>query len=91
MSAPRARVLWTDGRLYVARSATTVLAAAAAAEPVPADGGWTVALDGGEVVRFTQKGCPRCGYQSLRAVKASKLVEVGDHWMTHDRTTQAAL
>ena len=91
LTAPRARVLWSDGVLFVARSPRNVIAASAIDEPVIADGGWTVTLDSGEVVTFTQKGCPRCGYQETRNAKAAALVEKGLHWLAHHPQRRVAL
>lgn len=78
--ATRARVIWTEGRLYVCLAANNVRSFTTS--ELAFDGEvWTTHTeegdDGTHHIEFTRKGCPACGWQ-LGKLKANRIIAVGD-------------
>lgn len=59
--ASRARVLWSEGTLYVVHSASRIQKITTE-EPVLEGQVWRAQSESG-LISFTRKGCPACGYQ----------------------------
>lgn len=72
--AVKARVIWTDGKLYVARGSKDVTVFDVPEEPTKTDprrGLWETP-DG---LKFYRRGCSSCGY-TLNRVPAADLIAV---------------
>lgn len=59
--ASRARVLWSDGTLFIVHSASRIQKIETD-QPVLEGQVWRAQSEGG-LISFTRKGCPACGYQ----------------------------
>jgi hypothetical protein len=60
--ASRARVLWSEGTLYVVHSANRIDKIETTEPTREATGVWRAQSESG-LISFTRKGCPSCGYR----------------------------
>jgi hypothetical protein len=60
--ASRARVLWSEGTLYVVHSANRIDKIETAEPTREATGVWRAQSESG-LISFTRKGCPTCNYR----------------------------
>jgi hypothetical protein len=68
----KARVIWQDGKLYVARGAQDVTVFDVPEEPVPTDQRRSM-WETPEGLKFYRRGCSSCGY-TLGRVPAADLI-----------------
>lgn len=76
----RGRVLWRNGTLFVAFSATRVNAYSCPEEPTKTGEEWKAQTSAGEV-RFTRRGCSSCGF-SLGRLNPQRLISAAGEVMS---------